>query len=81
MIVRNYPKSTVWILKFFREITKDQSKFILQVIFHINKRFQQFKQLKIYHFGVEMQSHEMNLVLRKTAIIVRQVTFARRSFP
>ena len=34
---------------------------------------------KKYHFGVELQSHELNLVLRKTAMIVREVPFATRS--
>ena len=33
-----------------------------------------------YHSGVKLQSRELNLVLTKTAMIVRQVPFARRSF-
>ena len=33
--------------------------------------------MKEYHFGVMLQSRELNLVLRKTGMIVRQVQFAR----
>ena len=33
--------------------------------------------MKKYHFGVMLQSHELNHVLRKTEMIVRQVRFAR----
>ena len=32
--------------------------------------------MKEYHFGVMLQSRELNLVLRKTGTIVRQVQFA-----
>ena len=34
-----------------------------------------------YHFGVKLQSRELNLVLRKTAMIAREVPFAARSIP
>ena len=33
-----------------------------------------------YHFEVKLQSYELNLVLRKTAMIVRQVPLAKWSF-
>ena len=33
--------------------------------------------MKKYHFEVKLQSRELNLVLRKTGMIVRQVWFAR----
>ena len=33
--------------------------------------------MKEYHFGAILQSRELNLVLRKTGMIVRQVQFAR----
>ena len=33
-----------------------------------------------YDFGVELQSHELNSLLRKTAMIVRQISFAKRRF-
>ena len=35
---------------------------------------------KKYHFGVKLQSRELNLVLRKTTMIVRQEPFAARLF-
>ena len=35
----SFPKSAVWISKHFGKIIKDQSKIILQVIFHINGDF------------------------------------------
>ena len=31
-----------------------------------------------YHFGVKLQSRELNFVLRKTQMIVRQVPFTTR---
>ena len=34
--------------------------------------------MKIYYFGVELQSGELNLVLRKTAMIVRQVPLVKK---
>ena len=33
--------------------------------------------MKEYQFGVMLQSRELNLLLRKTGMIVRQVQFAR----
>ena len=33
--------------------------------------------MKEYHFGVMLQRRELNLVLRKTGMIVRQVQFGR----
>ena len=36
---------------------------------------------KKYNSGVELQSRDLNLVLRKTAIMVREVQFATRSVP
>ena len=38
------------------------------------------KMKKKYLFGVKLQNFELNLVLRKTAMTVRQVPFARRLF-
>ena len=32
--------------------------------------------MKEYHFGVMLQSRELNLVLRKTGMIARQIQFA-----
>ena len=56
--------------KLFWEIMKGHSKIILQVIFHIdgNSIIQGNKK---YNSGVELQSRELNLALRKTAMIVR----------
>ena len=36
--------------------------------------------MKKYHFGVKLQSRELNLVLRKTAMIVREVPLGLGQF-
>ena len=36
--------------------------------------------MKKYNSGLELQSRDVNLVLRKTAMILGEVPFARRSF-
>ena len=40
-------------------------------------RFQLFKEMKKYHFEVELQRSELNLGLRKTTMIVRDDYFSR----
>ena len=37
-------------------------------------------EMKNYHFGVKLQSRELNLVLRKTAMIVREVPLGLGQF-
>ena len=37
--------------------------------------------MKKYHFEVELQSSELNLMLRKNALIIREVPFPTGSIP
>ena len=46
---------------------KDQSKIILQIIFHIDGDFNNSRKLKKYHSRLKLQIDDLNLVLRKTA--------------
>ena len=45
-------------------------------MFYIDEDFNTLKETKKYDFGVKLQSRKLNVVLRKTAMIVRQVPFA-----
>ena len=40
-------------------------------MFYIDEDFNNLRKLKKNHFGVKIQSHKLNAVLRKTAMIVR----------
>ena len=42
----SYRKSAAWISKHFGKIIKDQSKIVLQVIFHINGNFNNSRKLR-----------------------------------
>ena len=62
------------------EIMQNKSNIIFQVMFYIDEDSNNLWKWKKYHFVEKLQSRELNLVLRKTAKIVRQVSFPRRLF-